>query len=91
MAEYKMRGGSVMTEKDFERLSKQASRGDYPGVPGEWIVRPQGRPRLDEGELVTVTCKVTKAQRDAMDERAAAVGETRSEWMRSAFTAALAG
>lgn len=47
MAKYKIRDGSVMTDADFERLSKQASRGDYPGVPGEWVVRPQSRPRLD--------------------------------------------
>lgn len=79
----------MLTDEDFERLSEEASKGNYPGTPGEWIVRPQGRPRIAEDDLVVVTCKVTRSQRDAMDREAARRGETRSEWMRSTFTSAL--
>lgn len=91
MAEYKMRGGTVLTDADFERMADEAARGEYPGTPGEWIVRPQGRPRVSDEELVVVTCKVTRSQRDAMDRKAEQRGETRSEWMRDTFAAALAG
>ena len=90
MAEYKMRGGVTLTEADFERLAAEAEAGKYPGTPGEWVVRPQGRPRIAEEELVVVTCKVTRSQRDAMDRKAEQRGETRSEWMRDTFVAALA-
>ncbi len=90
MAEYKMRGGGVLDDADFERLSEEAERGIYPGEPGEWIVRPQGRPRISGDEHVVVTCKVTRAQRDAMDRKARQRGESRSEWMRGTFAEALA-
>lgn len=91
MAEYRMVGGSVLTDEDFERLSDEAARGEYPGTPGEWVVRPQGRPRLADEELVVVTCKVTRSQRDAMDREASRLGESRSDWMRHTFSRALTG
>ena len=53
----------------------EAERGECPGTPGEWVVRPQSRPTLDGGELVSVTFKMTKAQRDALDRRAESRGE----------------
>lgn len=90
MTEYKMRGGVTLTEADFERLAAEAAAGKHPGTPGEWVVRPQGRPRTAGEELVVVTCKVTRSQRDAMDRRAEQRGETRSEWMRDTLAAALA-
>lgn len=91
MAEHRMKGGAVLTDADFERLSYDAAHGVYPGTPGEWIVRPQGRPRLSDEDLVVVTCKVTRSQRDAMDREAQRRGESRSDWMRHTFTEALAG
>ena len=91
MAEHRMKGGAVLTDADFERLSDDAAHGVYPGTPGEWIVRPQGRPRLSDEDLVVVTCKVTRSQRDAMDREAQRRGESRSDWMRHTFTEALAG
>jgi hypothetical protein len=89
MAEYKMKGGVTLTDADFERMATEAEAGVYPGTPGEWIVCPQGRPRIAEEELVVVTCKVPRSQRDAMDRKAEQRGETRSEWMRNTFAAAL--
>lgn len=91
MSEFKLKGGATMTEADFEKLSKEAEMGNYPGTPGEWLVRPQGRPRISDEELVSVTIKVTASQRDAMDARAAELGETRSQFVREAVEVALAG
>lgn len=91
MAEYRMRGGAVLTDADFERLSEEAARGVYPGTPGEWVVRPQGRPHMSEEDLVVVTCKVMRSQCDAMDRAAGRRGESRSDWMRHAFAEVLAG
>lgn len=42
MAEYRVKGGKTLTDEDIERLGEACERGDYPGEPGEWIVRPQG-------------------------------------------------
>lgn len=89
MAEYIMKGGAVLTSADFERMAEEAERGVYPGTPGEWAVRPQGRPRTADEDLVVVTCKVTRSQRDAMDAAARRRGESRSDWMRGTFAAAL--
>lgn len=91
MAEYRMKDGSVLTDADFASLSEGAARGVYPGTPGAWIVRSQGRPRLSDEDLVVVTCKVTRSQRDTMDREAQRRGESRSDWMRRTFTKALAG
>ena len=89
MAEYRLKGGAVLDDADFEQLAEKAERGIYPGTPGKWAVRPKGRPAIADEELVVVTSKVTRSQRDAMDRQARQRGETRSEWMRGTFAAAL--
>lgn len=80
--EYTLKGGFVADESYFEALSDAAARGDYPGTPGEWMVKPQGRPASCAEELVSVTFKVPRSQRDAIDRRASGLGETRSEYLR---------
>ena len=80
--EYTLKGGGVVDEAYFEELSDAAASGDYPGEPGEWIVRPQGRPKLYDEELVSVTFKIPRSQRDALDERAKGFNESRSEYLR---------
>lgn len=91
MKEYRLRGGAVMTDADFERLSAEAEAGNYPGTPGAWIVRPQGRPRLDgASDPVPVTFKTSHEQRDAIDAKAHEQGQTRSEWLRRVVDMALA-
>ncbi len=88
--EYKLKGGITLSDADFERMADEAEHGEYPGTPGEWVVRPQGRPSLDGEELVSITFKVTKAQRNALDARAKTLGETRSQFMRDTLTRELA-
>lgn len=90
MAEYKIKGGHILTDEDFERMAEEAERGEYPGTPGEWVVRPQGRPPLADEELVTIAFKVTRSQRDALDRKAASRKETRSQFIRDALDRALA-
>ena len=88
--EYKLKGGITLSDADFERMADKAERGEYPGTPGEWAVRPQGRPSLDGEEPVSITFKGTKAQRNALDARAKTLGETRSQFMRDTLTRELA-
>ena len=80
--EYKLKGGLAVDEAYFDKLADEAEAGNYPGEPGEWIVRPQGRPQLCAEELVTVTFKVPRSQRDAIDRRARSLNESRSEYLR---------
>ena len=87
--EYIMKGGTVYTDEDFDRLAAAAERGDYPGTPGAWVVRPQGRPSLCDEELVTIACKIPRSKRDAIDRRAKAAGKNRSDFIRSALEKAL--
>lgn len=90
MSTYTTKSGAVLTDEDFERMADEAQRGEYPGEPGAWIVRPQGRPSICEEELVTVSFKVPRSQKEAIDRAAKGRGETRSQFMRSALEQALA-
>lgn len=88
--DYRLKGGVTLSDTDFDRLSDQAEAGNYPGTPGEWIVRPQGRPALSDEELVSITFRVPRSQRDALDAKAESRGETRSQFMRETLTRELA-
>ena len=90
MAEYKLKGGYALTSVDFEALAKRTEAGEYPGAPGAWILRPQGRPPLSDEGLVTIAFKIPRSQREALDRRAASRNETRSRFFREAPGKALA-
>mgnify|MGYP002518605003 CR=1 FL=1 len=90
MTSYKIKGGAILTDSDIETLAEQAEQGSYPGTPGDWIVRPKGRPALANEPLVTLTVKVTPSMRAALDNKAAESGETRSQFLRSILEKAIA-
>ena len=90
MTEYKLKEGATLTDEDFERMAEEAEAGNYPGTPGAWVVRPQGRPALCDEELVTIAFKVPRSQRDELDRKAASRGETRGQFMRETLREALA-
>lgn len=85
MAEYRIKGGQALTDEDVERLGEACERGEYPGEPGEWIVRPQGRPSLADEPLVTVNVKFPRSMVAAIDSRT----KNRSDFIRKAVAAAL--
>ena len=89
MSTYKTKSGATLTDDEIERLGEAAEQGEHPGTPGEFIVSP-GRPRLSDEDLVTIAFKVPRSHRDALDRRAEAQGETRSQFMREALERALA-
>lgn len=57
---------------------------------GRRMRRAQGRPPLFDEELVTVAFKIPRSYRDRMDEKAASLHETRSQFTTAALEAALA-
>ena len=85
MAEYRIKGGGTLTDEDVERLGEACERGDYPGEPGEWAVRPQGRPSLSDEPLVNVNVKFQQSMVAAIDAK----GKNRSDFIRKAVAAAL--
>lgn len=85
MAEYRIKGGGTVTDEELERLGEACERGDYPGEPGEWVVRPQGRPRLSDEPLVSVNVKFPASMVAAIDAK----GKNRSDFIRRAVAAAL--
>lgn len=89
MAEHRVKGGHTLTDEDFERMADEAERGEYPGVPGAWVVRPQSRQPPEDEELVTIAFKVPRSQRDALDRKAASCNETRGQFMRAVLEKAL--
>ena len=81
-ARYRIKGGHVLTDEDLGRMAESAERGEYPGTPGAWIVRPQGRPALSG-------VKVPRSQREAIDRKAESRNKTRSQFIREALKRAL--
>lgn len=90
MAEYVLKGGTTLTDDQIEELARKAEQGDYPGSPGAWVIRPQGRPTQFAEDLVTVTLRVPASMRDALDQKARAEGKTRSQFLRQAIAQAIA-
>ena len=90
MAEYVLKGGATLTDDQIEELAQKAEQGDYPGSPGAWVIRPQGRPTQFAEALVTVTLRVPASMRDALDPKARAEGKTRSQFLRQAIAQAIA-
>ena len=90
MSVYRTKNGARLTDEDIEHLAEAAERGDYPGVPGAFVVAPPGRPRISEEELVTIAFKVPRSRREALDREAKACGRTRSQLIREVLERALA-
>lgn len=85
MAEYTIKGGRTITDEEIELLGEACERGEYPGEPGEWIIRPQGRPALTDEPLVNVNVKFPRSMVAAIDAK----GKNRSDFIRKAVAAAL--
>lgn len=87
---YTTKDGIEITDAQIEEMAAMFERGQIPGEPGEWIIKPPGRPRLSQEELVTVAFKIPQSQRAAADRIAKSRNQTRSEFMREALAAAIA-
>ncbi|MDN0069722.1 hypothetical protein [Collinsella ihumii] len=85
MAEYRLKDGYALTDKEIERLSEACERGNYPGEPGEWIVRPQGKPALSDEPLANVYVELPQSMVAAIDAK----GGTCSDFIRKAVAAVL--
>ena len=80
--DYKLKDGSVVSEEYLNKLGEECERGEYPGTPGEWIVRPTGRPKISEEKLVTVAVRFPESMVEAIDK----VTNNRSDYIRSLVT-----
>ena len=89
MNKYKLADGKTYDESYFEELSEEATKGNYPGEPGDWIIRPQGRPKYCDEELVTIAFKVPATQRDKIDSLAKSENKTRSQFIRQIVNSAI--
>ena len=83
--EYTLKDGSSVTEDQLNQLGEACEQGDYPGTPGEWVVRPQGRPRISDEELVTITVKFPVSMVSAIDR----LTSNRSDFIRKTVAQAL--
>ena len=89
MKNFTLSNGKTYDESYFEKLSDEAAKGNYPGTPGEWVIRPQGRPKLTDEELVTIAFKVPASQRERIDVLAKNENKTRSQFIRSIVSSAI--
>ena len=71
-----------VTASQIEEWDALATEGRLPGTASGEVTRGPGRPQLYGEDLVSVTFKVPRSQRDAIDRRANSLGESRSEYLR---------
>ncbi|MCL2526334.1 MAG: hypothetical protein FWE46_04710 [Coriobacteriia bacterium] len=83
MEEYKIKGGYTLSEAEIEALGDACDRGEVPGEPGEWVVRPVGRPALHPSEeLAIIAFKLPVSLRAEIEKRARDCDCTLSQYMR---------
>lgn len=88
--EYTLKDGTILNDKDIAQLGEACERGEYPGTPGSWVVRPAGIPRLSKTEeSVTVSVKIPVSMRQEIERRAKENQETMSEFLRDTLERAL--
>ena len=76
--------GQILTDEEINQLGEAADRGDFVGTPGEWIVRPPGRPNLGEKrDLVSVTFKAPRAWVESLEGRAKDRKVSKSQLIRT--------
>ena len=54
MKTFTLTNGKTYDESYFAKLSDEATKGNYPGAPGEWIIRPQGRPKPSDEKIISM-------------------------------------
>lgn len=80
-------GGAIVADGGSEPLAGETAH-EAEGL-GEWVVRPRGRPRMSHEELVTITLKVPRSEREEIDRKAHEQGSSRSQFVRDALRSAL--
>ncbi|XCB29262.1 hypothetical protein RQN30_08390 [Arcanobacterium hippocoleae] len=68
--EYKLKNGTTITDTELEQLAAEAEHGNYPGTSGEWIVRPVGRPKTTQDDLVTIAVRIPRKKCEEIDRAA---------------------
>ena len=87
---YTTKNGVEISDEQIEEMAQLFERGEVPGETIGWIIKPPGRPRLSEEDLVTVAFKIPQSQREEADRIAKSRNQTRSEFMRDALAMAIA-
>ena len=82
------KNGNVITDEQLDAWAEACERGEYPGEPtGEIIV---GRPLMFGEEMNPVTFKMPLAKIRAVNDRAAELDLSRSDYLRMLVDADLA-
>jgi len=81
-------GNIEVTDELVESLAEKWERGEGPGKPGPFIAGP-GRPPLYEDQLRTISVKLPSSIVDVIDDKARALGESRSQYVRHTIMADL--
>jgi len=86
--EYIAENGQVLTEKTLDEMAKKYEDGTWGGKTGKLVV---GRPSLADEDVKSVSFRLPISKIAVIDARAAAKGETRSQFIRGVIEAELAG
>ena len=83
---YVTENGTVLTDEKLDEMAKKYEEGTWSGKMGKLVV---GRPSLADEDVKSVSFRLPVSKIAMMDARAAAKGETRSEFIREIIEAAL--
>ena len=83
---YVAENGTVLTDEKLDEMAKKYEEGTWSGKMGKLVV---GRPSLADEDVKSVSFRLPVSKIAMMDARAAAKGETRSEFIREIIEAAL--
>lgn len=90
MGQNELEGMFGVTGDQIAEWDAMAERGILPGEASGKVVRGPGRPQMCGEDLVSVTFRVPRSQRDAIDRRARSLNESRSEFLRRMAAEAVA-
>ena len=85
--EFVAENGQILTDEMLDEMAKKYEDGTWCGKMGKLVV---GRPSLAEEDVKSVSFRLPVSKIAAMDARASAKGETRSEFLRDMVEAELA-
>jgi len=85
--EFKAENGQILTDKMLDEMAKKYEDGTWGGKMGKLVV---GRPSLADEDIKSVSFRLPISKIAVIDSRAAAKGETRSEFIREVIEAELA-
>lgn len=71
-----------VTEEQIASWDEMACEGNLPGIPAGEITRGPGRPKITDEDLVMMSFRITKSQKNELEKKSREKGITVSTYIR---------